>query len=55
MNLSRAPIFLGSDQPETCRACGARTNFYVFLNGQQIHECLSCKKVYLLEFEEAED
>ena len=45
-------IFLGTEQPETCRACGGRTRFHVFLNGLQIHECLSCEKVYFLEFDD---
>jgi hypothetical protein len=49
------PIFLGTDQPETCRLCGGRTQFHVYLNGHQIHECLICKKVYFLEFEDEGD
>ncbi len=44
-------IFLGSDQPETCRYCGARTEFHIFANGLQLHQCIRCAECYLVEFE----
>jgi len=45
------PVFIGGEQPETCRACGARTNFIVLSVERQVHECPSCNNVYYLDFE----
>lgn len=45
-------IFYSTDQPETCRKCGARTEFEDLLSGRQRHECPKCKYVYLVEEEE---
>lgn len=45
-------LFLGTDQPETCRNCGARTEFEEVSSQQQIHECSGCRTQYLLEFED---
>ncbi len=42
-------IYLGTEQPETCRWCGARTDFEVLANGLQAHTCLNCAKQYLVE------
>ena len=48
---SELPIFLGCDQPETCRKCGARTDFIELTNDLQLHRCLACQNGYLVEFE----
>ena len=45
--------YLGTDQPETCRLCGARTDFEELPNNQQLHQCLACKEQYVLEFDES--
>lgn len=45
-------VFLGTEQPESCRACGMRTNFIVLGMLLQVHECPACAKVYYLEFGE---
>lgn len=45
------PVFLGTDQPETCRECGARTNFVELSHERQLHECLNCARFYIVEFE----
>ncbi|RQW85956.1 MAG: hypothetical protein EHM79_10595 [Geobacter sp.] len=42
-------IFIMSDQPETCRQCGTRTEFADFSRGKQIHECSNCYFTYWLE------
>ncbi|MFZ4441093.1 MAG: DNA cytosine methyltransferase, partial [Syntrophales bacterium] len=42
-------IFLMTDQPETCRTCGVRTNWIDYRNSQQLHTCPSCNYIYLLE------
>ncbi len=47
-----AEIFLASDQPETCRECGTRTNFVELSELLQSHRCPNCKYSYMLEFEE---
>lgn len=46
-------IYLGTEQPETCRWCGARTDFNVLPSGLQVHTCLNCAKRYMVEFEES--
>lgn len=46
------PVFDGTEQPETCRKCGARTDFDEIGGSQQLHQCLRCAKRYLVEFEE---
>lgn len=46
------PIFIGTEQPETCRKCGARTDFDEIGDGQQMHCCLHCLNRYLVDFEE---
>lgn len=38
-----------TDQPETCRHCGVRTNFVEYDNEYQIHKCPECGYTYLLE------
>ena len=45
------PLFLGSEQPETCRNCGARTEFEAVNRQLQLHRCEECGKQYLVEFE----
>ena len=45
-------IFIGSDQPETCRKCGARTNFDEVAGRLQLHDCLQCANRYIVEFED---
>lgn len=42
-------IFIMTDQPETCRQCGTRTDFADFSKGKQIHECSNCHFTYWLE------
>ena len=44
-------VFLGTDQPETCRWCGNRTDFDELATDLQLHECPRCKSRYLVEFE----
>ena len=44
-------FFLASDQPETCRECGTRTNFFDLTPILQFHRCPNCKYSYMLEFE----
>lgn len=43
--------FLGTDQPETCRNCGARTDFDELADEKQLHQCITCGMQYLLEFD----
>ena len=50
--IKELPIFIGSDQPESCRACGARTEFDVREGGLQVHQCLRCANRYVVEFED---
>jgi predicted Zn-ribbon and HTH transcriptional regulator len=45
--------FLMTDQPETCRECGARTHFDED-DDIQYHRCPKCNKVYTLEEDEDE-
>lgn len=52
-NVSEEVIYLGTEQPETCRWCGARTDFDVLPSGQQVHQCLNCAKRYVVEFDES--
>lgn len=52
-NVDEEVIYLGTEQPETCRWCGARTDFDVLPDGLQVHQCLSCAKRYMVEFEES--
>jgi hypothetical protein len=43
-------VFLATDQPETCRKCGARTEFDDFLNSsKQLHKCKACGYSYITE------
>lgn len=42
-------IYLMTDQPETCRLCGVRTNFEEQSDGMQIHSCPNCCYAYNLE------
>jgi len=52
-NMNENVIYLGTEQPETCRWCGARTDFDVLPNGLQVHQCLNCAKRYVVEFDES--
>ena len=45
------PKFFGTEQPETCRNCGARTEFHELSEQKQLHQCINCGSRYLLEFE----
>jgi hypothetical protein len=45
------PIYIGTDQPETCRKCGARTEFDEIGGGLQLHQCLNCSIQYVVEFD----
>ena len=51
--VSEDVIYLGTEQPETCRWCGARTDFDVLSSGLQVHQCMNCAKRYVVEFEES--
>jgi hypothetical protein len=51
-NENEEVIYLGTEQPEACRWCGGRTDFDVISTGLQAHQCLSCAKQYLVEFED---
>lgn len=45
------PIFIMTDQPETCSGCGARSDFYETKKGSipcQHHTCLGCQMEWLL-------
>ncbi len=44
--------FLGTDQPETCRKCGARTDFDELTIYKQFHRCFNCDNQYFVEFED---
>ena len=46
-------VFIAVNEPETCRNCGARTEFEEVSPQQQVHECGGCGIQYLLEFESA--
>ena len=47
------PIFFGTEQPETCRKCGVRTEFDDVAGGLQVHQCLTCANRYVVEFDES--
>ena len=47
------PIFFGTEQPETCRRCGVRTEFDEGEDGLQVHNCVHCTNRYIVEFEES--
>lgn len=42
-------IFIMTDQPETCRQCGTRTDFADLSKDTQIHKCSNCQFTYWLE------
>jgi len=44
-------VYLGGDEPESCRWCGVRTVFDELGDGIQRHECLGCGAGYLVEVE----
>lgn len=44
--------YMSTDQPETCRECGTRTNFFNLTPILQSHQCPNCKYTYMLEFEQ---
>jgi hypothetical protein len=50
--LNETITFLGTDQPETCRKCGARTDFLEFTREIQLHLCLLCSNRYFVEFDD---
>jgi len=39
--------FIATDQPETCRHCGTRTDFEQVLD-RQLHTCPTCGCIYWL-------
>ncbi len=47
-------VFLGTDQPETCRKCSARTDFDELTSKLQLHRCFNCDNQYFVEFDEEE-
>ena len=50
--VSHLSIFGGTEQPETCRKCGMRTDFDEVTDKQQLHHCGCCGKQYLVEFDD---
>jgi hypothetical protein len=42
-------VFLMTDQPETCRKCGVRTEWISYKDDSQLHTCPSCDYIYLVE------
>jgi len=44
-------VYLGGDEPESCRWCGVRTVFDELGDGVQRHKCLGCGAGYLVEVE----
>jgi hypothetical protein len=50
--LDSSPKYLASDQPETCRWCGARTDFIELTASLQHHNCLNCQRQYYVEIED---
>lgn len=50
-------IYIASDQPFTCVACGTRTEHegVTYENGRWIEVCPACGKTHLVEDEKAED
>ncbi len=49
--ISHLPIFIGTEQPETCRNCGTRTEFDEVADQRQLHQCARCGNQYLLDVE----
>jgi hypothetical protein len=51
---SSITYIIGED-PMTCPECGARTDFDVLADGQELHTCLnsSCELSFLAEHEDA--
>ena len=50
-NVEDDVIYIGTEQPETCRWCGSGTDFDVLASELQLHTCLNCAKRYTVEFE----
>lgn len=48
------PVFIGTDQPETCFKCGARTDFNELTSKLQLHHCSLCSHWYFVEFDDEE-
>jgi hypothetical protein len=50
-NIKDLEVFLATDQPESCRYCGSRTEFMGATNsqGKQIHHCPNCHAVYVVD------
>lgn len=48
-------IFIGTEQPESCRYCSMRTDLDELENGLQLHHCTLCNIWYLVEFEDDAD
>jgi len=49
MKLDDLDVFTMTDQPETCPMCGARTEFLEMPTRKQVHVCLNCKEVFVVE------
>lgn len=41
--------FIMTDQPDTCRQCGTRTDFETLNCDTQLHRCSNCQFTYFLE------
>lgn len=48
MFVDEIPTYIMTMQPEECRNCGARTEFWEVLENKQFHFCPSCKTVYIV-------
>ena len=45
-------VLIGTEQPETCRECGARTEFDEVNSQLQLHQCCGCGNQYFVEFDD---
>jgi hypothetical protein len=52
VSLDDLETYVMTDQPETCRACGARTQFRHVTDTKQFHQCTDCGESYWLVEEE---
>ena len=52
-DIDELPVFYGTEQPETCRKCGVRTEFDDIASWLQVHQCMNCANRYVVEFDES--
>lgn len=55
MKLTDLEVFEGTEQPETCRQCGSRTDFIEVTDKRQLHLCNNdrCRAVYVVEWDKS--